>query len=364
MKKQLKEIKQIESLVKENICTLEDIQRESNIVSAIIEYKSQNNELIKLPPKVEVLLPTFCSKPMDRRKIYKMIGSIKPLSSTTDENGYKFKKQMGPSRELLDTPKVIKAFNTGSNSLSSVSFRSTQKIWTSAEVPEIKCFNINGNSINSIKTKSGGYPNDIAVTSDGCILYSDWIGTVNKVVNGRIEEIIKLLGWVPGNLCVTSTGDLLVVMCNDAKTHCKVVRYSGSVVKQTIQYNENGKRLYSGVFKVKYIAENSNLDICVADRAAGAVVVVSQAGKLRFRYTGHPSKENLFIPRGITTNSQSQILTADCGNLSIHILNQDGQFLRFIDVINEPCGLSVDTLDNLFVAEYKTGDVKVIKYLK
>lgn len=214
------------------------------------------------------------------------------------------------------------------------------------------------------KKKYGEYPNDIAVTSDGCMLYCDWIGNVNKVVNGRIEEIIKLLGWVPGNLCVTLTKDLLVVMCNDDKTHCKVVRYSGSVVKQTIQYDKNGKPLYSGVFKVKYIAENRNLDICVADRAAGAVVVVSQAGKLRFRYTGHPSNENPFIPRGITTNSQSQILVSDFGNICIHILNQDGQFLRFINGINEPCGLSVDTLDKLFVAEYKTGDVKVIKYLK
>lgn len=36
-----------------------------------------------------------------------MIGSIKPLTSTTDENGYELKKQMGPYRELLDAPEVI-----------------------------------------------------------------------------------------------------------------------------------------------------------------------------------------------------------------------------------------------------------------
>lgn len=137
LKKHLKEIEQTESLVKENIRTLEDIQRESTVVFAIIEYKSRNNELGKLPPKVEVLLPTFCSEPLDRGKVYKMIGSIKPLTSTTDENGYELKKQMGPSRELLDTPEVIKTFNTGYDSLSSVSFRSTQKIWTSTEIPEI-----------------------------------------------------------------------------------------------------------------------------------------------------------------------------------------------------------------------------------
>lgn len=46
----------------------------------------------------------------------------------------------------------------------------------------------------------------------------------------------------------------------------------------------------------------------MADPSAGAVVVVNKARKLRFRYTGHPSKENPFIPRGITTNSQCKFL--------------------------------------------------------
>lgn len=102
----------------------------------------------------------------------------------------------------------------------------------------------------------------------------------------------------------------------------------------------------------------------MADQAAGAVVVVNQAGKLQFRYTGHPSKENPFLPRGITTNIQSQIVIADVFNLCIHILDQDGQFLRYINIINEPVGLCVDHLDSLFVVDYKTGDLKIIKYLK
>lgn len=108
------------------------------------------------------------------------------------------------------------------------------------------------------------------------------------------------------------------------------------------------------------------MDICLADYEAGAVVVVNQVWKLRFRYTGHrsESQKSPSIPHGITTNSQSQILTADCNNHCIHVLDKDGQFLSYIKNVKHPFGLYCDIKnDNLYVAEYSTGDVKVIKYL-
>ncbi|XP_062593771.1 uncharacterized protein LOC134255271 [Saccostrea cucullata] len=368
LKKHLDEIKQIIYQTEQTLLQLSRID-ESNEVSMTMEYSSKIEEISKLPPKVKISLPVFRPKGQYTEHLYTLFGSLTELTTKTEENGYKLKKPETPSRELLEEPELITTINTGYEKLYSVTCLSEEEIWTSGIVDDMKCFNIQSSLIKKIKTKSGKCPNDIAVTGDGDLMYSDWkTKTVNKVKNGQTEEMIRLQGWVPVNLCVTSSGDLLVTMYSvDDKTQSKVVRYSGSTEKQTIQFDDEGKPLYSGNIYIKYISENKNLDICVADYGAAAVVVVNQAGNLRFKYTGYPSttKNEPFVPHGISTDSQSQILTADRKNHCIHILDQDGQFLRYIDNcdLEDPFGLCVYKNNCLFVAEWR-GKLKKIKYLR
>ena len=115
------------------------------------------------------------------------------------------------------------------------------------------------------------------------------------------------------------------------------------------------------------MSENNNGDVCVSDTNADTVVVVDNTGRVRFRYDGTPSRrEKSFDPRGIVTDALSQIIVADSYNNCLHILDQNGQFLRCVDDcgLEEPVGLSVDSKGRLWVGLCDKGEIKVIEYLQ
>lgn len=162
-------------------------------------------------------------------------------------------------------------------------------------------------------------------------------------------------------------GNLLVSMRSKDKKQSKIVGYSGVTPIREIQNDTQGKPLFSvGTKAVLHLIENGNGDVCVADCAGLSVVGVGLSGELRFQYKGNVttfSKYTKFKPSKIINDSQQRILINDDSNDIVHIIDSDGNFIRYIEY---PCngGISVDTDHNLVVGERKTGKIRIIKYLE
>lgn len=185
----------------------------------------------------------------------------------------------------------------------------------------------------------------------------------------QLMEMIKLENWIPVSMCASLFGEILVMMVDSDPYYGRTLieRYSESTMIQYINVSDNflSNYLYSYDEIKACICENMNSDMCVADCNYRVIVILNRDGELRFRYNGNPSiTEKSFSPTGITTDSQCCILIADVIISYIHILGQNGQFLRFIDNcdLQLPCCVCVDTKDNLYMVERDTGKVKKIQY--
>ncbi|XP_052677144.1 tripartite motif-containing protein 2-like isoform X1 [Crassostrea angulata] len=362
--KQEDEIKHTISEITQSIADLKKLL-DTNDASLVAAYKSRNAKFRRLPPKLKVSLPRFIPRGFNKE----LFGSLTALSLIKEERCSIINSPVAGSsildKLLIDAPRIIAKVKTEVKFLGSVACLSDNDMWTCGEDNIMRLYNLQGELVQSIHSKSGKNPWDIAVTRTGDLVYTDDKDrSVNILKKKKIKTLIRTRDWIPRNVCSASSGDFLVVMTSDDEKQTKVVRYSDATEKQSIQFDDKGRPLYSPDC-IKYISENRNLDICLSDYGGHAVVVVNQAGKFRFTYTGPPStKKQSFDPLGIATDSQGLILIANINTSCIHVVDQDGQFLRYIKncALQNPRGFSVDTSDNLFVVEYYSYQLKKIKY--
>uniref|UniRef100_K1QEA2 3'-phosphate/5'-hydroxy nucleic acid ligase n=1 Tax=Magallana gigas TaxID=29159 RepID=K1QEA2_MAGGI len=217
LQKHLKEIKQIQSLTNKTILAMREM-KVSREVTPTIEYSYKMSEFNKLPPRIKVTLPTFIPKLIDCEQLKSLFGQITPLSSVTEEDISSINQLNTSVKELLGKPELVAALKTGFVPLVNVTCLNEDRIWASGWTKEMKCFNINGSLHKTNTTRSGNWPRDLAVNRDGNLIYTDnESNTVNLLKMGQAEELIRLQGWKPNKLCVTSTGYAWA----EDKEHCE-----------------------------------------------------------------------------------------------------------------------------------------------
>lgn len=367
--------------VKETTDSNKDLLNSSN-VSKSLSYSSRNPSLKQFPAKLEVEVPCFVSPPVNSDVISEMVGAVTGFSISKQNGGYKLNTQSEPESsskgtemELLTEPQMISIIETNIEYPESVACQKDDRIWIAGNEGKLKMFsgvplNVShlsfgaiGSSYAQKETEADEGPKDIALTEMDDLIYGKKLNNIVYIMRqNKREELVRLQEWLLLSFCTTSYNELLVAMTDDKKYRCRVVRFEGPEERQIIQYDQEGKPLYTPGMLRKYVKENQNGDICVADCNAGAVIVANRGGMLRFRYTGCTSqKEAQFRPVGITTDSQAHILVSD--SLAVHIVDMNGQFLRFLNILfKDPLRLATDCDDNLYIVE-TSGIVKKVRYM-
>lgn len=238
----------------------------------------------------------------------------------------------------------------------------------------------------------GRSPGIHTVNSDSELIYIDDENNIKKVLKDKKATTIFLANNSKWRLrCVyrsQATDSLLVGMSHKPKRYqkrepamqdsqglgiykmsdgllcSKVTRYNKTGEEiQTIQYDKTGQEMYRLPL---YITENNNGDVVVSDKKE-AVVVTDRGGKYRFKYTGHPSGSEISA-REICTDSLSHILIVDSKTKTVHMINQDGQFMGYLlkesqEIENVSCMCYDITASQLWVGYWTNNNVTVYTHI-
>nr|XP_034319807.1 uncharacterized protein LOC117687441 [Crassostrea gigas] len=368
-RKSEQEYKEFQTLAMETEIELNKIIQNNNEVikagdaTAIMSYKSRNEKFRDGMKKSDLSCPNFVPVLVKENQILDMFGKLQLKNSNVSD------KQQSVL-QLMETPVTLKEIQSpygNKSELWRITCEGTGKLWVSGNNGTINQIDWDGSILKTINLSKNAVGLSLNVQQE-IVFIKGWEDTkVFKYKNNNVVTLLELSNWRPRGLCHTINGNLLISMRSLDEAQSRVVRYSGSSECQVIMNDKRGKPLFSVHSRtVLHLIENGNGDICVADYAGNAVVVVNSSGILRFRYGGNKitkKKNKTFEPLNIVNDKQCHILIHNQLNNNVHIIDCDGNFIRYIKY---PCngGISVDTDHNLVVGESVTGKIRIIKYLE
>lgn len=215
---------------------------------------------------------------------------------------------------------------------------------------DISWFSTRGSYVSFAKNKN------LVISHEGnrfCYLYAEKDNRKTQPNYYRKE------GYTSTGTATCKSGAILVCLWNDAMGDSS----HGLVVHMTLKgdyvfeiESEKNRRLFTCPI---YVTENGNEDVCVSD--VDAVVVTDRIGMFRFRFTGHLGDPQ-FDPYGICCDFRCNIIIADMKNDKIHVIDEDGAFLYYIQYegMKMPRALCIDENDHLYVGEWNCDVIKVI----
>nr|XP_022307063.1 uncharacterized protein LOC111113256 isoform X1 [Crassostrea virginica] len=347
----------------DSVMTMNKSILKSNDAKRILTYRSNNEQFRGGPKQMQVSSPMFLSGKVNHNQLQVMFGSLQRSSNLEKAGKHDMRKPMS-------NPVVVSTIQTPyvkETELWRILCDEAGKIWISGNDQKVYQIDQSGSIKKTVSVSDNVRALSLSVGKE-LIFSAFWPDTKLHRYDGNVVRTVVDLGqWRPRGLCHSASGNLLVSMRSSDGSQSRVVRYSGTIETMVIQNDRQEKPLFSvGASNVLLLTENGNGDICVADNAGKAVVVVNPSDELRFKYQGNTSpkpKYKSFQPSNIATDVNQQILINDDPNDIVHVIDKDGNFLRYIEY---PCngGLSIDSEHNLIAGNQKSGEIRIIRYLQ
>ena len=358
--------------LKEDVARYEDQLKYAD-PSALLQYKQGTAQDEVKPPSLETApVPVFAKGKNDVSSMEKMFGqlSIPDIGqpSTAESSSSSSSKQKSKSddkevkRSLIPNPSIQNKFDVNTNH-PHIACVDQGLAWVRTGNERLQRMDRDGSATDTIKIDFG--IKDMAVTSDGDLLLADGLNNCIKSVSTQKEiSILVRTNGVSWGLCCLPNNDIVVTISSAGKV---------------VVYNRDGQdRQTLDKIKFRYpykVAVNKvNQDICICDHESeywasqGKLMAVEADGQLRYEYTGQGDIE--FRPVGLCTDHMGHVLITDYHNHSVHILDQEGQFIQYVltsqQGLDGPNTIDVDREGYIWVGEYvdiNEGRVKVARYL-
>lgn len=197
LKKREDEITFTISKIEQYIADLRNLL-DSNDESLFFKYKSKNAKFRRIPPKLKICLPNFTPQNINIEELIKQFGSLTALLITTEDHENTTETPETGScslKPLLDRPQISTTIQTEYGGYIKglrrvVVCNNGEEIWTCGDNSSImSLYNLKGELLKTILSRSGNMPWDITVTKCGDLVYTDYIGrTVDIVKTHRYKK--------------------------------------------------------------------------------------------------------------------------------------------------------------------------------
>ncbi|XP_061186776.1 E3 ubiquitin-protein ligase TRIM45-like [Saccostrea echinata] len=144
----------------------------SNKVSEVTNYKSKVKEYRNIPADIYVSIPTLKTNTVQGKELSIELGECKATLSQTSLSNLTEEVSYLSMKEFVDKVRVIATIPTGAESPLVVCV-GADKAWVTGKYNTLTCVDIHGSVHETITTTCLDSPNDISVTRQGELMYSD-----------------------------------------------------------------------------------------------------------------------------------------------------------------------------------------------